>query len=136
MQPKPRAKLEYEKVRTDDWTQGIVEDIQLEENRKTGFKDEETGEEIIKDCVRFKFKLDGYDHPHYSNWMSFSYHEKAGLFLKYICSLVKDAKPDMTFNLERIKGMGVKVMWADKGEYQRVEMVRPLKEKLDPSLLF
>lgn len=135
MKPTPKPKLEYEKVKTDDWTTGVIEDIQRDEKRNTGFKDE-AGEEIIKDSIRFKFKLEGYQYAHYSNWMAFSYHEKAGLLSKYIFSLVAPAVADMDFDLERLKGMEVKVMWADKGEYQRVEIIRPVGKKIDSTIPF
>ena len=129
----PQAKLEYEKVKTDDWTQGIIEDIQRDEERDTGFKDKD-GEPIIRDSIRFKFKLDGYSYPHYSNWMALSQSEKAGLMNKYVPNLVKNYSPD--FDLDRLKGMSVRIMWADKGDYQRVELIRPVGEKIDGALPF
>lgn len=130
LKPPPRPKMEYEKVRTDDWTTGIIEDIQHEENRMTGFKDKDTGEEIVKNCVRFKFKLDDCKFPHYSNWMTFGYGEKFNLYIKYISALVEGAVPDMDFDLEFLKGMAVKVMWKQNGEYQNVELVRPMNKKM------
>lgn len=136
MKPVPRTKLEYEKVNTEDWATGIIEDIQREEKRDTGFKDEETGEPLIKDCIRFKFKLDGYSYPHYSRWMSFSYHEKANLLKKYIFNLVEGAQPEMDFDLERLKSMRVKMMWSNNGDFQNIEMIRPLEKKIDPSIPF
>lgn len=133
MKPTPRPKIQYEKVRTDDWVEGIIEDVQRDEKRDTGFKDEETGEPKIVDCVRFKFKLNGYQHPHYSRWMSFSYHEKSNLMKKYLMSLVDGATPDFDFDIEALKGFGVKLMWQDNGDFQNVEMVRPLNGKLKGS---
>lgn len=130
MKPVPRTKIEYEKVITDEWVIGIIEDIQRDENRDTGFKDEETQKPIIKDCVRFKFKLDGYAYPHYSRWMSFSYHEKSTLLKKYIFNLVEKAKPDFDFDIEKLKGLRVKLMWQDNGDFQNIEMVRPASEKI------
>lgn len=136
MYPKPRPKMEYEKVKTDDWITGIIEDIQRDENRDTGFKDDETGESKIIDSIRFKFKLEGYNYPHYSRWMAFSYHEKANLLKKYLFNLVEEAQPDMKFDLFRLKGMSVKLMFQDNGDYQNVEMIRPLEKKLDGCLPF
>lgn len=121
---------------TSDWTQGIIDDIQRDEKRDTGFKDEDTGENKITDSIRFKFKLEGYHYPHYSRWMAFSYHEKSTLFKKYITNLVEGAKPDMDFDLERLKNFSVKVMWQDNGDYQNLEMIRPLEKKIDPTILF
>ena len=136
LKPPPRTKMEYEKVKTDDWTQGIIEDVQHDEKRDTGFKDDDTGENKIVDSVRFKFKLDGYSYPHYSRWMTLSYHEKSNLFKKYITNLVEGAAQDLDFDLERLKGFPVKVMWQDNGDFQNVEMVRPLVKKIDPTLPF
>lgn len=136
MKPPPRIRPEYEKVGTEDWVSGSIEDIQRDEKRDTGFKDEETAEPIIKDCVRFKFKLDGCSYAHYSRWMTFSYHEKAGLFKKYLCSLVEGAKADMEFDIERLKGMKIKTMWANNGEFQNLEMIRPVEKKLDGTIPF
>lgn len=129
MQPKPKQKLEYEKCRTDDWTQGVIEEVQYEADRNTGFKDDEGNEKIV-DCVRFKFKLDGYAYPHYSQWMTFSYHEKSRLMSKFLMNLVEGAKPDMPFDIDALKDMPVKIMWTNNGEYQNIDLIRPLKNKI------
>jgi hypothetical protein len=136
MKPPPRTKMQYEKVNTEDWVTGIIEDIQRDEKRDTGFKDEETGEPLIKDCIRFKFKLEGYNYPHYSRWMTFSYHEKAGLMKKYLFNLVEGAQPDMDFDIERFKNLPVKLMWSNNGDFQNIEMIRPLEKKIDPTVPF
>ncbi len=136
MKPPPRTKMDYERVETNDWTTGVIDEIQRDEERDTGFKDKKTGEEVVRDCVRFKFKLEGYTYPHYSGWMSFGYGEKFNLFKKYITPLVKGAQPDMDFDLERLKNFPIKIMWVNNGDYQNVEMVRPLKELIDPTLPF
>ena len=130
MKPPPRTKREYEKVKTDDWVTGIIEDVQRDEKRDTGFKDEETGETKIVDSIRFKFKLDGYQYPHYSRWMSFSYHEKSNLLKKYLFNLVDGCQPDMDFDIETLKGFAVKLMFQDNGDFQNIEIIKPLKERL------
>lgn len=136
MKPPPHTKRDYEKVKTDDWTTGIIEDIQRDEKRDTGFKDEETGESKIVDSVRFKFKLDGYNYPHYSRWLSFSYHEKSNLLKKYLFNLVEGAQPDFDFDIEHLKGMKIKIMWQDNGDFQNVEIIKPLEAKIDPTVPF
>lgn len=136
LKPPPRSKMSYERVDTADWTHGVIEEIQRDEQRETGFKDKETGEPIIRDCVRFKFKLEGYEYPHYSNWMTFGYGEKFTLFIKYIRPLVKEAEPDLDFDLERLKNFPIKVMWVNHGEYQNVEMIRPQGDPIDPTIPF
>lgn len=130
LKPPPRTKMEYEKVNTEDWVTGTIEEIQSDEKRDTGFKDEETGEPIIKHCIRFKFALDGYAYPHYSRWMSLSYHEKSNLLKKYLFNLVEDAQPDFDFDLERLRGMKVKLMWSNNGDFQNIEMIRPIAAKI------
>lgn len=136
LKPPPRTKMIYEKVRTEDWVLGIIDEIESDEKHDTKFKDEDTGEAIIKHCIRFKFLLDGYEFPHYSNWMSFSYHEKAGLMKKYLFNLVENAVPEMDFDLERLNKMKVKLMWSTNGDFQNIEMIRPVDKKIDPALPF
>ena len=136
LKPPPRQKIEYEKVATDDWTVGVIDEIEFEKDRATGFRDEKTGEEIIHDSVRFKFILDGYKFPHKSNWMKLSYHEKSNLYIKYLSALVEGAKPDMDFDLEQLQGLPVKIMWKQNGEYQNVEIIRPKGAKVKPDVPF
>lgn len=136
MKPAPYIRPEYEKIKVDDWVLGVIEEIQRDEKRTTGFKDEETGEPIIKDCIRFKFNIEGCSYPHYSRWMTFSYHEKSGLYSKYLLSLVENAKPDMDFDLERFKQFKIKMMWANNGNFQNLELIRPAGNKIDPSIPF
>lgn len=136
LKPPPRTKMDYEKVDVEDWVNGVIEEIQSDEKRDTGFKDEESGEPIIKHMIRFKFKLEGYHYPHYSRWMSLTYHEKSNLLKKYLFNLVDGAQPDMDFDLERLKGMEVKMMWSNNGDFQNIEMIRPRGAKIDGKIPF
>jgi hypothetical protein len=131
MRPPERKKTDYEKVEVDTWINGIIEKVEYDPEHKTNFKDEETGEEKIISAVRFKFKLDGYQYPHYSRWGTFSYHEKSNLFKKYLVSLVEGAQPDMDLDLDVLNGFPIKTMWGQNGEYQNLEMVRPIGAKID-----
>lgn len=125
MKPPPRTKLDYEKVPVDEWVKGNIAEIQRDENRETEFQ----GEKKVRDMVRFKFAIEGCQYPHYSRWMGFSYAEKANLYKKFLTPLVEEATPDMDFDLDILKGMDIKMMWANNGEFQNLEMVRPLDKK-------
>lgn len=126
MKPPQRPRTEFEQVATDDWTTGTISEIQYNENHKRIWQ----GEEKIGPAVRLKFALDGYNFPHYSGWMTFSYGEKTNLFKKYISSLVDGAVPEMEFDLDQLKDLPVKIMWKQNGEYQNVELIRPVNGKI------
>ncbi len=132
MRPPARAKTEFEQVTTEDWTKGTISKIEYNENYKRMWQ----GEEKVGPGVRLTFTLDGYNFPHYSGWMTFSYGEKANLFKIYISALVEDAKPDMQFDLDQLQDLPVKIMWKQNGEYQNVETIRPLKGKVTPEIPF
>lgn len=96
-------------------------------------KDKETGEwsKAVAPHVRFKFKLDGYQYPHYSRWMKASTFEKSNLYskyLKYLCPKYDCA--DQLIDLDMLEGVKIKVMFEDSGEYQNVSSIRGL----DPDL--
>lgn len=132
MKPPPQQRIEYEKVKVDEFLPGVIEDINYEENHKFTFK----GVETVQPGVRFKFKLEGYKHPHYSRWLKFNYGEKANLYKVFLAHLVENAKPDMVdFDLDGVKGMKVKTMWSQNGDFQNLELIRPLngKVKYQPS---
>ncbi|MFI5344223.1 MAG: hypothetical protein ACHQUC_08390, partial [Chlamydiales bacterium] len=112
----------------DDWIEGIISEIEYDEQHKMSYK----GEEKVASCVRFKFALKGCEFPHRSRWMTFSYGEKANLFKKYLSNLVEDAEPDMDFDLDDLKGFEIKTMWKEEGEYDSLELIRPLGKKFTP----
>ncbi len=126
MRPPARSKTEFEQVKVDEWIPGIVEDIKYEMERKSMWE----GKERVGPMVRFKFKLDGYNFPHYSRWMSFSTGEKSNLYKKYLMPLVDRAEPEMDFDLDALKGMQVKIMFSQNGDFQNVEMIRPIGAKI------
>lgn len=123
MKPSPRN-TQFEKVIVGDFITGTIDEIQRDENHKSMFK----GQEKVSDCVRFKFKLDGYEFFHYSRWMTFTYGEKSTLFTKYLAKLVPNAHPDMDYDIENLKGMRVKTLWAEKNDFQTIESIFPLKD--------
>ena len=134
MRPPQNKNIEYERIKEyDAWIPGTIEIVQLEENRLTGFKDDETGEPKRSDMIRFKFALKGHNFPHYSRWMTYSFGEKSNLFLKYLKHLVEGAQPDMEFDLDELKGFPIKTMWIANGDFDNLESIRPLTTKLQRS---
>lgn len=129
MYPPRRKKTDFEQVSTKDWTTGTISEIEYKENHERIWK----GEKKTGPAVRLKFTLDGYKFPHSSGWLTFSYGEKTGLYSRYISALVEGAEPDMKFDLDELKDMPIKIMWKQNGEYQNVELIRPLEEKIVPS---
>jgi hypothetical protein len=119
-------KQSYEKVRVGDFIFGAIEEVQRDEKHKTTYQ----GKEKISDCVRLKFKLDGYEHQHYSRWMTFNYGAKSTLFSKYLVKLVANAAPDMDFDIKSLEGMRVKTAWTEKNDYQSVDSIFPEKDQL------
>lgn len=135
MRPPKQSQMEYERIhKYDEWIPGVIEEIRLEENRATGFKDDKTGAPKFADQVRFKFKLEGQEYAKYSRWMTYSLGEKANLFLKYIKFLVEGAQPDMAFDLDLLKGFKIKTMWTANGDFDNLEQIRPVGAKYSSSM--
>jgi hypothetical protein len=132
MRPPPRAKTDYEQVATDDWIVGKIAKIEYDENYKRMWE----GQEKIGPAVRLKFDLEGYQYPKSSGWMTFAYGEKCNLYKKYLTALVEGAAPDMQFDLDQLQDLPVKIMFKQNGEYQNVEIIRPLKAKVKPDIPF
>jgi hypothetical protein len=125
----PSRKIEYEKVATDDFLKGTIEDIKYDLEHKSSYK----GKEKIGPAVRIIFSVDGYKFPHGTPWMYFGLGEMTNLYKKYISSLVEGAVPDMEFDIDQLKGMRVKMLWKDNGDFQHIETIRPLESKIIPS---
>lgn len=129
-----REEFDFEQVDVNDFIVGKIEDIAYDPEHKTTWN----GETKIRFCVRFKFKLEGYEFPHYSRWETFTYGEKGNLYKKYLSHLVEGAYPDMDFDLDLLKGMKVKTMWAEKRYeengnekvFQSIELIRPIEGKI------
>lgn len=123
----PKRQTNYERVPVyDDWIVGKIDDIEYDMEHKKIWK----GEEKVGPAVRFKFILEGCNFPKKTPWMSFNYSEKANLYKKYITALVAEAAPDLDFDLDALKGLDVKVMFTQNGEYDNLEMIRPIKAKV------
>lgn len=122
----PRTTTEYEKVKTDDFIKGEIEDVLYDMDHTFKFQ----GNEKKGPAVRLKFRLEGYKYPHFTRWMYFSYGEQTNLFSKYVMSLVEGAEKDMDFDLDKLKGMKVKTLWKEKNNFQSIDTIRPLEGKI------
>lgn len=129
MIPKKQDKIDYELVKTGDFITGVIDNIEYDENHTFSFQ----GKEKVSSAVRIVFKLDGYEHPHRTKWMNFIYAEKANLYKKFIVPLVAVPIPYMEFDMDNLKGMKVKTIWADnvwkEKTFQNIELIRPVGEK-------
>ena len=126
MKPSKHDKTDFEKVVIGEFITGIIEDVQYEKEHKFKYKDNEKTSE----AVRFKFKLDGYNHPHYSRWMLFFYGEKTSLFSKYLVKLVEGMTPESDFDIMALKNMPIKTIWSENGDFQNIDNIFPLKSKV------
>lgn len=120
--------MEYEKVKTDDFVTGEIKEIKYDMEHKFTYQ----GNTKVAPACRIVFKVDGYKFDHGTPWMSFNLSEKSNLFKKYVLPLVAGAEEYMEFDLDQLIGMKVKMLWADKGDFQHIETIRPLGEKLVP----
>ena len=130
MLPPKRGTRDFEKVKIGEFVHGVIKDIKYEEAHEFNYK----GEKKINPAVRIQFDLEGCVFPHYSRWLTFSYGEKANLYKMFIVKLVENARPDMEFDLDKIKGMRIKTIWnetkTDKGTFQNLELIAPEKSKI------
>ena len=124
----PKSKTDFEKVIVDEWISGeiVAEDVFKDVDQKFTNKDGSPDTRKV-DQIRFKFKLDGYKFPHYSRRMTLSTSEKSNLF-KFLQQIYgENIVPDIAVNTEALKGLKVKTMWTNNGEYQNLVMIRPLE---------
>jgi hypothetical protein len=125
MRPPERAKTEFEKVKVGEFISGVIENIEYEKEHT--FKSP-TGTKVSA-AVRFVFKLDGYQYPHRSRWMSFSYGEKSNLYKNFLNKLILGAMPDMDMDLDVLKGVKVKTIWNEQNDFQFPENIFPVGDK-------
>ena len=128
MRPPARPKINYEKVIVGEMIPGVIEVVEYDQEHK--FKGFQGKEDTMQPAARLKFKLDGYEHPHYTRWMKFSLGEKANLYKKYVAKLVENAVPDMDLDLDILNGMKIKTVWSEDGEYQNIDAIYPVGPKV------
>lgn len=130
MLPPPRKKMDpkdYEKVPTGDFVNAVIKEIKYDMEHTTEYQ----GKKKVGPAVRLIFQIDGCKFDHGTRWMSFGYGEKYNLFGKYVKKLVKGAVPDMKFDLDLLKGMKVKMVWSDDGDYQNIDLIKPAGKMLE-----
>jgi hypothetical protein len=132
MRPPKRSSTEYEKLVIGEFITGEIEKVEYDENHT--FKGFQGKEDTVQSAVRFKFRFEGYNFPHYSRWMKFMYAPKANLFVKYVSKLVENAEPDMDFDLDLLTGFKVKTIWAENGDFQNLESIFPVGKKVDAGM--
>lgn len=126
MFPPEKPKMDpkdYERVKTNELLNTVIDDIQLDE--KHPFKGFQGKPDTIQSAVRFKFMIEGMKFHKYSRWMKFMYSEKSTLYSKYIVPLVSGIKPEAKFDIEHLRGMKVKTLWRNNGDFQNLEIIVP-----------
>jgi len=131
MKPPKHENKEFEKVTVGEMIPGVIADINYDKEHK--FKGFQGAADTIQTGVRFKFTLEGCQYSHYSRWMKFSYAEKSNLYKIFIAKLVENPTPDMDLDLDLLKGMKVKTLWNENGEYQNLESIFPAGAKVKAS---
>lgn len=129
MKAPKQEKTDFEKVTIEDFTICTIVDIAYDMEHK--FRGFEGAADSIKPAVRFKFEVEGYKYHHYSRWMKFVIAEKSTLYTKYIATLIEGATPEIDIDLDVLKGVKCKILWAEKNEFQYPETVRAIGKKLD-----
>jgi len=130
MKPPKANTKDFEKVKVGEMIPGIIEEVQYHQEHT--FKGFQGQPDTVQPAVRFKFKLDGYEHPHYTRWMKFSYHEKSNLYKKYVSKLVEGAMPDMDFDLDLLTSMKIKTVWSETKGFQSIDAIYPDGDKVKP----
>ena len=129
MRPPKRDTIKFEKVAIGEMITGIIEEVQYDE--KHTFKGFQGGPDTNSPAIRFKLKLDNYEFPHFSRWMRFNLGSKSNLFNKYISKLIENAHPDMDIDLDVLKGVRIKTVWSENGDFQNIEAIFPNGSKID-----
>lgn len=126
MQPPKRV---FEKIACDEWLTGEIAEIQYD--MKHAFSNGEGP------AVKVKLSIQGYKFGKSTPWMLFSYSKKSNLYSLFVEPLVDGAAEYMAFDLDQLKGMQIKVMFEQKGEYQNILRMRPAENKIkaDPTFM-
>ena len=119
-------KREFEQVAVDEWLKGEIVDVQYEQEHEFTFK----GVKSVGPAAKILIQLDGYKDKKSTGWWSFNYSEKSNLYKFFIQPLVKNAAPNIDFDLDNLKNLRVKVMYTQAGEYQNLMAVRPADDKV------
>ena len=128
MFPPKTEHTDFEKLAIGEFIIGKIAEVQYDLNHSfKGFGDKP---DAIKPAVRFVFEFEGYQYHHFSRWLKFTTAEKSNLYKKYISKLVEGVEPDCQFDLDILKGMAVKTIWVEENDYQNIESIFPVGEKI------
>lgn len=126
----PKKEFVYEDVPVNDFVSGQIIDIEYDLAHE--FKGKNTK---VAPGFRFVLRIDGLKFNKKTKWMGLSLDKKSTLYSKYVASLVEKPEPYMNFDIDRLIGMNVKMLWKftdpDK-KYQAIDSIRPLDGKLLP----
>lgn len=125
----PKKVFERENIPVEDFVIGVIEKIDYEKDHefKSSFGDS------VQDAVRLKFKIEGMKFLHPTRWMKFNYHKKSNLYKKYLVALVEGMKEYGDYDIMRLQGMKVKMLWKnddEEGNFQSLDTIRPADKKL------
>jgi len=132
MRPPKSSSMTFEKLKIGEFIYGTIDKVQYDNEHK--FKGFEGKADSVAPAVRFVFKLQDYEFPHFSRWMKFNMGEKSNLYGKYISKLVAGAKPDMDFDLDELTNLEVKTIWDENGDFQNLENIWPMRGKITVKL--
>ena len=133
MKPPKRDSKDFEKVAIGEMIIGVIDDVVYDQQHK--FKGYQGAEDTIQPAVRLKFTFKEYKYHHYSRWFKFSYAEKSNLYKIFLTKLVENAQPDMDFDLDMLKGMKIKTVWNENGDFQNLESIFPFDAKIKAETL-
>lgn len=119
---------DYEKVVVNDLLPTVIEEIQYEPDHT--FKGFKGAPDTVGVAVRFKLQIEGMKFHKYTRWMKFMMGEKSNLFTKYLAPLVDGIEPDSKFDLDHLKGMKIKTLWKENGDFQNLEIIIPHASKI------
>lgn len=122
------SEMKYEKIAVDEWVLGVIDDVLCDPAHEFTLK----GEKKTGPAIRFVFKLDGYQYPKKSRWMTPYTTENSNLYKLFLKPLCPNFDPkNKEVDLERLKGLQVKLMFANDGDYQNITQIRPLEQNLN-----
>ena len=128
----PGKKMEYEQVKIDEFIDTVIEKVEFRENQPQTFTNNEGKKETRNvNQVRFKFKLTGYEYPHYSRWMTNIMSEKSNLYKILVQLYGVGMQPDCYVNLSKLEGSKVSTRWdqvpmSNGGMFQFPDKVKPI----------
>jgi hypothetical protein len=133
--------MDYEKVRVLEWIKGKIIEFDVRAKDKEFFN-AKTKEKTVRlvDQIRFKFELEGYEYPHFTNWLTQSTSEKANLF-KFLRGIMPTLEGNATVDIDKVVNVPLLIMYDEiprkdglPGMYQFVDKIKIDGEPIDLTL--